>query len=146
MVGNSSSPASKASPINLSAFDCHSRSSLGAGSRSMYSIGSDFSYFSRIARQCSHWTGSTCLTDDPELMAAKASTASVELRRSSVSQSRATSFFHLRPLHPFSYWARFLNTVAARVDKKLSDKPRALGALIGCAHRIAIPILGAQRR
>jgi hypothetical protein len=38
-------PSSKASPINLSAFDCHSRSSLRAGWQSMYSIRSDFSYF-----------------------------------------------------------------------------------------------------
>ena len=95
---------------------------MGAGWRSMYSIRSDFSYFSRIARQYSHWTGSACL------MAAKESTASVETsssgssatrgsssRRKSrassaatlrscwvpsfiASQSRATSFFHLRRL------------------------------------------------
>jgi hypothetical protein len=84
---------------------------------------SDFSYFSRIGRQYSHRTGSAYL------MAAKESTASVETRSSGSSatrgsssrrksrassaatlrggggpsfigsQSRATSFFHLRRLH-----------------------------------------------
>ena len=52
----------------------------------MYSIRSDFSYFSRIARQYSHWTGSACL------MAAKESTASVE---TSSSGSSAHSGFKL---------------------------------------------------